>query len=274
MKNREEFRRTVMEKAARYEAERKNRNRKIRESILLCSICIVIAVSLYVGAIIKSMMPTGGKPAHENYESSNQTYGENASCGSVNETDPTEQMISSSPTEETIFSDSNTASFNTDSSYLETQVTTTTTFFTETVLQTTKLPETPEKSFRMDFCLLSDINETEEVDVRTYSFSCASELSDYLNDLHTQKKIPQNSFQPILAYYTDDYLKYQTLIVVEMKDTVQRSIKEICVLENGVLSLTFRKSKNTGNSSQTNTYYYFITIDKSEVEQIEISIES
>ena len=272
MKNREEFRRTVMEKAARYEAERKNRNRKIRESILLCSVCIMIAVSLYVGAIIKSMMPAGTKPDHENYESSNQTYGENASYGSVIETVQTDHM--SSPTEETIFSDSNTASFNTDSSYLETQVTSTTTFFTETVLQTTKLPETPEKSFRMDFCLLSDINETEEVDVRTYSFSCASELSDYLNDLHTQKKIPQISFQPILAYYTDDYLKYQTLIVVEMKDTVQRSIKEICVLENGVLSLTFRKSKNTGNSSQTNTYYYFITIDKSEVKQIEISIES
>ena len=47
MKNHEEFRRTVMEKAEQYEAEKKRRNRRIRDSVLLCSLCLAISLTAY-----------------------------------------------------------------------------------------------------------------------------------------------------------------------------------------------------------------------------------
>ncbi len=51
MKNHEEFRATVFEKAKKYEAQRKARNKKIIESISLCSLVIVITLSAYLGIL-------------------------------------------------------------------------------------------------------------------------------------------------------------------------------------------------------------------------------
>lgn len=47
MKNYDEFRRTVFEKAVRYKAKRKARNKKIIETVSLCSLCLIIGVSAY-----------------------------------------------------------------------------------------------------------------------------------------------------------------------------------------------------------------------------------
>ena len=47
MKNYDEFRRTVFEKADRYKAKRKARNKKIIETVSLCSLCLIIGVSAY-----------------------------------------------------------------------------------------------------------------------------------------------------------------------------------------------------------------------------------
>ena len=47
MKNYDEFRRTVFEKADRYKAKRKARNQKIIETVSLCSLCLIIGVSAY-----------------------------------------------------------------------------------------------------------------------------------------------------------------------------------------------------------------------------------
>ena len=47
MKNYDEFRRTVFEKADRYKAKRKARNKKIIETVSLCSLCLIIGISAY-----------------------------------------------------------------------------------------------------------------------------------------------------------------------------------------------------------------------------------
>ncbi len=47
MKNYDEFRRTVFEKADRYKAKRKARNQKIIETVSICSLCFVIGISAY-----------------------------------------------------------------------------------------------------------------------------------------------------------------------------------------------------------------------------------
>lgn len=274
MKNREEFRRTVLEKAARYEAERKNRNRKIRESILLCSICIVIAVSLYVGAVIKSLTFAETAPVDGTYGSNEHGSDyEVIPHDSTAKTNASIQTTSLDSVPETVFSDTTVTTPCTDISCFET-TNTTKVISEDTTAQTTNSTETPETSFRLDFFLISGLSDSESFDTEALSIGSVTELTDYLNDLHSRNKIPQISFQPITAYYTDEYFETHTLIAVKMKDIGQCSLKEIHHSENGALSMTFRKSKNTGNSSQTNTYYYFITIDKSEVEQIEISIES
>ena len=49
MKNHEEFRNAVFEKAERYEAKRRARNKKIAEITCLCSLAFVIALSAYLG---------------------------------------------------------------------------------------------------------------------------------------------------------------------------------------------------------------------------------
>ena len=52
MKNYDEFRQIVFEKAKKYEAQRKARNKKIIESVSLCSLVIVIALSAYLGILM------------------------------------------------------------------------------------------------------------------------------------------------------------------------------------------------------------------------------
>jgi hypothetical protein len=49
MKSHEEFRLTVFEKAELYEKKRKARNKRIVETASLCSLCIVIGISAYLG---------------------------------------------------------------------------------------------------------------------------------------------------------------------------------------------------------------------------------
>ena len=51
MKNYDEFRATVFDKAKKYEAQRKARNRKIVETVSLCSLVIVITLSAYLGIL-------------------------------------------------------------------------------------------------------------------------------------------------------------------------------------------------------------------------------
>ncbi len=48
MKNSEDFRRCVLEKAKRYEEKRKARRKKLIETASLCSLCVVIGVSAYL----------------------------------------------------------------------------------------------------------------------------------------------------------------------------------------------------------------------------------
>ncbi len=50
MKSNEEFRRTVFEKAEKYRANRKKRNKKIIETISLSSLCLIIGISAYFGS--------------------------------------------------------------------------------------------------------------------------------------------------------------------------------------------------------------------------------
>ena len=59
MKSKDEFRRTVMEKAERYEAERKARGKKIRESVLLCSICIAVSLTIYLSSALNNSLKSG-----------------------------------------------------------------------------------------------------------------------------------------------------------------------------------------------------------------------
>lgn len=51
MKNHEEFRSAVFEKAKKFEAKRKARNKKIAETVSLCSLALVIALSAYLGIL-------------------------------------------------------------------------------------------------------------------------------------------------------------------------------------------------------------------------------
>lgn len=57
MKNHDEFRRTVFEKAKQYEIKRKARNKKIIEIVSLCSLCLVIGISAYLGLGIYDLAP-------------------------------------------------------------------------------------------------------------------------------------------------------------------------------------------------------------------------
>lgn len=59
MKSYEEFRSAVFEKAEKYEARRKARNKKIAETVSLCSLALVIVLSAYIGLLPALNEPDG-----------------------------------------------------------------------------------------------------------------------------------------------------------------------------------------------------------------------
>ncbi|MBQ8497964.1 MAG: hypothetical protein IJ489_11000 [Clostridia bacterium] len=118
MKNHEEFRNAVFEKAEKYKARQKARNKKIAEISCLCSLAFVITISAYLG-----LFPSLDQPMPEH----------------------TEESTSSSITTETTVSTTTTttASFDRDSSVTVTPTETTT---STTVENTTTIETTTEQT--------------------------------------------------------------------------------------------------------------------------------
>lgn len=258
MKNQDEFRRTVMEKAERYEKERKARNKKIRESVLLCSICIVISLTVYLGAMLDGIHKCKDAEPNE---------AETVSDG------PSNMENFSTDSEELTASTDGEPSRNTEAFY-----TTSTDTTDHSAAETTRAPETgshESDTYVLDFSFAAKMKDMTQISSESSAvIGSVSELTGYLKELHDLYEVPYVTVNRILSAYSEEYFESHSLIAVKMKDSTYRTLTSGNHTDDGKLQLSFQ-STGTGNSlGEIQIYHYFITAKKENYSTIEIISES
>ena len=154
MKNHEEFRSTVFEKARKYEVRRKARNKKIWETASLCSLALVIALVSYLGIFPGFLMPE-------------------LSDESTTDITSDTPLVATTQTSETA---TESSSMTTEQTTLEMSAVETTTMLEQTMTDTTceSTTEEPISSYRVDFRATAKTNdfaigETEIIELTNFA---------------------------------------------------------------------------------------------------------
>ena len=266
MKNKDEFRRLVWEKAERYEAQQRIKKKKIRESILLCSICICIAVGAYFGTTCAIFHPALAT------EEGNDTAGlseitENI-ASTTGEAD-TGAMDSSTGRETTKAQDGSSQDSGETGITSSTVVTSSTISTSKSSVQTTR-PETPgEAVIRLDFSFTSSPRDS-EAETQAAVFDSLSALSSYLEELHDEYNVPNLYVNSILTSYDDEYFQQYSLVAVKIKDTHECRFASSLSGYQADGSLLFSFARDPAEASEPAVYHFFVTVDKGNYSDIEI----
>lgn len=254
MKSKDEFRRTVMEKAERYEAEKKVRRKKIRESVLLCSICIAVSLTIYLSAALNNSLKSGDA-LPENVETT-------ASDHAAMETSPSDN------TEEPMFTDANPSE---NATVYHTTLTEKSPTVETTQAQTTDSAG-EQNAFILDFSFAgSSSGLSEASSYESQALNSVSELEAYLTDLHNRYEIPQVTISCIQSAYSEEYFENHSLIALKIQDSVYRVLGSANHSEYGRLSLTLQSTGKSDPLPGIQTYYYFISAKKENYSIIEIN---
>lgn len=255
MKSKDEFRRTVMEKAERYEAERKARGKKIRESVLLCSICIAVSLTIYLSSALNNSLKSGDA-LPENVETT-------ASDHAAMETPPSDN------TEEPMFTDDdpseNTAVYHTTLTEKSPTVETTQTQTTDSAGE--------QNAFILDFPFAGSSELSEASSYEAQALNSVSELEAYLTELYNRYEIPQITISCIQSAYSEEYFENHSLIALKIQDSVYRVLGSAEHSEYGRLSLTLQSTGKSDPLPGIQMYHYFITAKKENYSIIEINTE-
>lgn len=265
MKSKDEFRRTVMEKAARYEAERKARNKKIRESVMLCSICIAISLTVYLGSTLNHFLKNGDSIS----EAPETTDSNHAAMETPPPDNSEEPMFTDATPSDNAGVYHTTAPENTKRPTLET-----TCLLETTPEQMTTDGAGEQNAFILDFSCAGSVNDLSQVSsYESQALNSVSELEAYLVHLHNQYEIPQVTVSRILSAYPEEYFENHSLIAVKMKDSVYRVLGNADLSEYGRLVLTLQSTGKSDPLSGIQIYHYFITAKKENYLTIEINTE-
>ena len=200
MKNSEEFRRVVFEKAERYQREEKRRRRKIYESALICSICLVIGCTTFLGfwfGNIKDMQT----PTLETTAVFPTVSGEDSSA-----------EITSGESSPDMNATDSTRPESTESGVMSSPMATTA---DATVVTTTMIAETtvrPE-SVMTDFTLVSD-GDAAVREVTKVVLHDTVEFERYLSDLDKVYHISRTTIETLDHRYDDAFFAENSLLVV------------------------------------------------------------
>lgn len=274
MKNKDEFRRMVWEKAARYEEQRKIRRKKLRETILLCSICLFITVSVYFSVFL---IPANAEDPSKNESYYGDTVGSSDETGSpsISEGDASDTAAFTETTGTATETFVTTGPLETTVSTTNVQTTDIQTTDIQKTEQSTKPPTPPEFSFRLDrsFTNTHIRHETETPQKEAVIIDSLSELAAYLNKLRDQYNVPEFDIDSITDYH-DDYFEDHTLVAVAIKDTCSYRFDSSRSrdLTGGSLSLVFCADSEQV-VSETISSHFFITVDKGDYDKIEILTE-
>jgi len=250
MKNSEEFRRTVFEKAEQYQREEKRRRRKICESALICSICLVIGFTAFLGfwfGNIKGMEtpelettaafpPVSGDAEVTSGESS-------ADMNATMETRPesTQTGVMSSP----VFTTADG-----------------TVTVTTTIAETTVRPE----GVTSEFSLASDgdaaVKETAQIVLHN-----KVEFERYLSDLDSVYHISHTTIETLERRYDDAFFAENSLLVVRTSGYGYCQVSGF-YSASGVLTLKFSEM---ANEERGLIYQYLIPVKKTSEEQITVN---
>ncbi len=250
MKNKDEFRRTVMEKAERYEAERKARNKKVRESVLLCSICIAVSLTIYLGSTLNYFL--------KNKDTSPEEIETTDSDHAAMETPPLDN------TDDLTLPNTDTAIYHTTPTGENPTIETTQEYLTDSTGE--------PNNFILDFSFASSTNDLSEVSsCESQTLNSVSELEAYLLQLHNQYEIPQVTVDRILSAYPKEYFENHSLVAVKIQDSVYRVLRSADHPKYGRLSLTLQSTSKSDPISGIQIYHYFITAKKENYSIIEIN---
>lgn len=255
MKSKDEFRRTVMEKAERYEAERKARRKKVGESVLLCSICISVSLTIYLSSALDNSL----KNECGLLENVETTAGDHTAM----ETHP------SNNTEDSMFTDDNPSE---NAAIYHTTLTEKSPTAETTQTQTTDSTG-KQNAFILDFSFAGSSELSESSSHEAQTLNSVSELEAYLTELYNRYEIPQTTIRCIQSAYSEEYFENHSLIALKIQDSVYRVLGSAEHSEYGRLSLTLQSTGKSDPLPGIQMYHYFITAKKENYSSIEINTE-
>jgi len=258
MKSMDEFRQTVKEKAERYAKERRARNKKIRECILLCSFCIVISLTVYLSTALDRFTKDENDVPNES--------GAHETAGEAMET-PTPEKNSDASSEVTSPAKTTAVFYTTSNDCTEVSMPET------TQTQTTNSSGESEDS-RLDFSFANSMKDMTGSSVESHVIQSVSELEAYLMELHDFYAIPLVTINQIQSAYSEEYFETHSLIAVKMKDSGYRVLAGSHSPKYGKLSLTFQPAGASDPLSETQIYHYFVTVKKEYYNIVEIISDS
>lgn len=253
MKNSEEFRRTVFEKAERYQREERRRRRKIYESALICSICLVIGFTAFLGfwfGNIKDMKT----PVLETTAAFPTVSGEDGSA-----------EITSGESSQDMNATMDTHPEETQSGVMSSPMVTTrdaTVVTTTTIAETTVRPE----SVMTDFTLVSDGN-TAVREVTKVVLHDRVEFERYLSDLDKVYHISRTTIETLETRYDDAFFAENSLFVVRTSGYGHCRMTGYYDAED---ALTLKFSEMAGEEREL-VYHYLIPVKKGSEDQITVN---
>jgi hypothetical protein len=247
MKNYDEFRQTVFEKADRYQAKRKTRNKKIIETVSLCSLCLIIGISSYF------VMEKG------------YFEPESADTALTTPTMDTPQAVQTTLSDMPIETAGTTTGAYMTSTTMQTTVAQTTTYactvcttaatssvFTSTAESTMVCPALPEnEAYRVcDIVPCTDENAPPSLFVAKEYEALQEALSRDFS-----QNMPENERKILPNIYDEAFFEHSVLLILHVSD----AYPYIVSFEDGYFVYTVEKGEKTSEDSHM---FYLVSIEK------------
>ena len=250
MKNYDEFRRTVFEKADRYKAKRKARTKKIIETVSLCSLCLIIGVSAYFALDRGYFVPESVDTA--------------LTTPTVDSPQAVQTTLSDAPIET---AGTTTGAYMTTTLFLTTQTTTaqtttyactisttttTPTIFATTAESTSVCPSLPtnEAYAVCDIVPCTDENAPPSLFVAKEYQALKEALARDLS-----QNIPDNERENLQNIYDEAFFEQNILLIIHVSDAYPYTVS----FEDGHFVYTVEKGDMT---SEATHMFYLVSIEK------------
>ena len=250
MKNYDEFRQTVFEKADRYKAKRKARNKKIIETVSLCSLCLIIGISAYFALDRGYFVPESVDTA--------------LTTPTVDSPQAVQTTLSDAPIET---AGTTTGAYMTTTLFLTTQTTTaqtttyactisttttTPTIFATTAESTSVCPSLPtnEAYAVCDIVPCTDENDPPSLFVAKEYQALKEALARDLS-----QNMPENERENLQNIYDEAFFEQNVLLILHVSDAYPYTVS----FEDGHFVYTVEKGDMT---SEATHMFYLVSIEK------------
>lgn len=249
MKNYDEFRQTVFEKADRYKAKRKARNQKIIETVSLCSLCLIIGISAYFalerGYFVPESVDTA--PTTPTVDTPQAVQTTSADVDKPIETaETTTGAYMTTTTMQTTVVQTTTYACTTSATVATTSIAATT---AESTMVCPTLPEN-EAYTVCDIVLCTDENAPPSLFVaKEYQALEEALARDF------SQNMPENERENLQSTYDEAFFEHNVLLILHVSDAYPYTVS----FENGHFVYTVEKGEATSEDSHM---FCIVSIEK------------